>query len=430
MAAWRVGSDDALTPDAPRQEAPLPRNVLALSVVSFLTDVSSEMIYPVLPLFLTTVIGAGAGTVGAIEGMAESTAAMLKLASGWWSDRVRRKPLVLFGYGLAAVARPLMAMAGSAGQVLAVRLADRVGKGVRSAPRDALIADAVSPAQRGRAFGTHRAADNAGAVLGPLIAWVLLQPLAMPVRSVMWWAAVPGVLSVVVLVGWVREHAARTQRTSRQTVAVHAVSASGASAASSGRSPLLAAPGSLAPPFWRYLAVLLLFTLGNSSDAFLLLRATQLGVPVALIPVLWACLSVVKAASSIPGGRLSDRVGRKPVIVGGWIVYSIVYIMLARAHSAWEIWGLFAVYGVYFGLTEGVEKAMVADLVPAATRGAAYGWYNFTVGLGALPASVLFGVVWERWGAATAFGMGAVIAVVAAVAMWLLVAEPRSADAT
>ncbi|MCX5763267.1 MAG: MFS transporter [Gemmatimonadetes bacterium] len=392
---------------------PLPRNVKALAAVSFLTDVSSEMIYPLLPVFLTTVLGAGAGAVGTIEGIAESTAALLKLASGWWSDRVRRKPLVLFGYGLAAVARPLMAMAGSAGQVLAVRMADRVGKGVRSSPRDALIADVVEPSQRGRAFGVHRAADNAGAVLGPLIAWALLQRYSMSVRSVMWWAAVPGALAVVVIAVWVREGARSAARSSVPPMRAAA-------------KPVLAPPATISGEFWRYLAVLFLFTLSNSSDAFLLLRATQLGVPVALIPVLWACLSVVKSASSIPGGTLSDRVGRKPLIVGGWIVYSIVYILLATANAAWQLWALFAVYGVYFGLTEGVEKAMVADLVPAERRGAAYGWYNFTVGLGALPASVLFGVVWERWGAAAAFQMGAVIAALAAVAMLLVVREPNA----
>ena len=261
---------------------PLPRNVTALSVVSFLTDVSSEMIYPLLPVFLTTVLGAGAGAVGIIEGAAESTAALLKLASGWWSDRVRRKPLVVFGYGLSALARPLMAMAGNVGQVLAVRMTDRVGKGIRSSPRDALIADVVAPSERGRAFGVHRAADNAGAVLGPLIAWMLLQPLALSVRSVMWWAAVPGAMAVVVLAVWVREG-------ERRPAAPHAAAVTDA--------PLGAA-------FWRYLGVLLLFTLGNSSDAFLLLRATQLGVPVAVIPLLWTSMSVVKSASSIPGGML------------------------------------------------------------------------------------------------------------------------------
>ena len=205
-------------------------------------------------------------------------------------------------------------------------------------------------------------------------------------------------------------------------MAVHArdVADAGRSAAP----PILAPVSTIDAPFWRYLAVLLLFTLGNSSDAFLLLRATQLGVPVALVPVLWACLSLVKTLSSVPGGTLSDRVGRKPVIVGGWIVYSIVYILLARADAVWQVWGLFAVYGVYFGLTEGVEKAMVADLVPAATRGAAYGWYNFTVGLGALPASVLFGFVWQRFGAGTAFAMGAAIAALASVGMLLVVREP------
>jgi MFS family permease len=246
----------------------------------------------------------------------------------------------------------------------------------------------------------HRAADNLGAVLGPLLAWLLLQ-CGVSVRQVMWWAAVPGALSVVVLALGVRER--RAWRASGAVIAgdtVRTTSGVGFGA-----------------PFWRYLAVLLLFTLGNSSDAFLLLRATQLGVPVAMIPVLWACLSVVKSASSVPGGTLSDRVGRRPLIVGGWIVYSIVYICLARARLVWQVWALFAVYGVYFGLTEGVEKAMIADLVPAESRGAAYGWYNLTVGLGALPASVLFGVVWERFGASAAFSMGATIGVLATVAL-------------
>jgi MFS family permease len=411
----------------------LPRNVKALAVVSLLTDVSSEMIYPLLPIFLTTVIGAGAGAVGTIEGLAESTSALLKLASGWWSDRVRRKPLVLFGYGLAAIARPLMAMAASVPQVIAIRMTDRVGKGVRSSPRDALIADAVDPSQRGRAFGLHRAADNFGAVVGPLIAWAMLQQGGMPVRSVMWWAAVPGALAVVVLAVWVNEGRARADGASHPAASalVRQIATAPHGGVAVGTAAVAAEAGAvrLGAPFWRYLAVVLLFTLGNSSDAFLLLRATDLGVPVAMIPILWAALSIVKSGMSVPGGVLSDRVGRKPLIIGGWIVYSLVYIGLARADAAWQVWALFLLYGLHFALTEGVEKALVADLVPADRRGTAFGWFHFTVGLGALPASVLFGVVWERTGAATAFTMGAAIAAWAAVGLLLVVREPGRPEA-
>ena len=380
----------------------LPRNVKALSAVSLLTDVSSDMIYPLLPLFLTTVLGASVTTVGAIEGAAESTAALLKLASGWWSDRVRRKPLVLFGYGLASLARPFIGLATSVPQVLTIRLLDRVGKGVRSSPRDALIADSVDAAHRGRAFGFHRAADNLGAVIGPLVAWALLQRESVPLRTVFLWASVPGLLSILVLLFFVRE-------TKRPLMPA-------ASAA-----PVAKALGK---PFWSYLSVLLLFTLGNSSDAFLLLRATQLGVPIALVPVLWALLSFVKSVSSTPGGALSDRVGRKPLIISGWMVFALVYLLLGQATAAWQVWVLFMIYGLHFGLTEGVEKALVADLGPAAKRGTAFGWYNLTIGLGALPASVLFGLVWDRFGAASAFAMGAALAVTASMGLMMLV--PRT----
>jgi MFS family permease len=374
----------------------LSRNVFALSAVSFLTDVSSEMIYPLLPVFLATVLGANASFIGAIEGAAESTAALLKLASGWWSDRVRRrKPLVVLGYGIATVVRPLVAIAGSATQVLLIRVSDRVGKGIRNAPRDALIADSVDPRIRGRAFGFHRAADHAGGVLGPLIAFALLGWHLASIRSVFWLAAIPGALSFAVLLMFVRE----VPRPA--TVAV---------AAPDLRRPLGAA-------FWRVLAVLFVFTLGNSTDAFLLLRATQLGVPVALAPILWAALHVVKSASSTPGGSLSDRIGRRPTLVMGWTIYAAVYLGFARAGAAWQAWALFGVYGLYFGLTEGAERAMIADLVRDDARGTAFGWYNLAIGLGALPASILFGMVWDRAGAPIAFAMGAVLALVAAISL-------------
>lgn len=382
----------------------LSRNVKALAAVSLLTDVSSEMIYPLLPLFLATVLGASASTLGLIEGLAESTASMLKVVSGWWSDRLgRRKPFVVAGYGLAAVARPLMGLVTSPWQALAVRLSDRTGKGVRTSARDALLADSADPSQRGRAFGFLRAGDNAGAVLGPLLAWVMLGYGAVPLRRVFVWAAVPGVIAVVVLLLVVRERAVP------------------ASPARRGGVKPIPEVGGLGPTFWRYLAVLLVFTLGNCTDAFLLLRAAQLGVTTALIPILWAAFSLVKMLCSTPGGVLSDRVGRRPLIVAGWVVFAVVYLLFGRATDAWHAWALFALYGIGLGLSEGVEKALVADLVPAARRGAAFGFYNFVIGIGALPASLLFGIVWDRVGPSAAFTMGAVLAGVAAAALLVLV---------
>lgn len=390
-------------PQRPR----LGRNVIALGLVSFLTDVATEMTYPLIPVFLATVLGASATFVGTIEGAAETTAALLKWASGWWSDRVRRrKPLVLAGYALASVVRPLIGLAQSAGQVLGIRVADRVGKGIRTSPRDALIADSVDPTIRGRAFGFHNAADNLGAVLGPLIAFAILRWEGLPLRTVFLLTAIPGALAVLTLLFGVRE-VPRSAPPKKDGEA-------GLKAPLGGR-------------FWAYLGVLLLFTLGNSTDAFLLLRAGQLGVATSLIPILWALLNLVKALSNTPGGILSDRLGRKPLIAAGWLVYAAVYFLFGRAGQTWHAWALFAVYGIYFGLTEGVEKALVADLVPKDRRGAAFGWYNLAIGIGALPASLLFGALWDRWGSATAFNFGALLALAAAVGVIFVV--PRRAAA-
>lgn len=399
-----------MTPPAPRLVPRLGRNVLVLAAVSFLTDASSEIIYPLLPIFLTTVLGAGAAAVGAIEGAAETTSALLKLASGWWSDRLsRRKPLVVAGYAIASLARPLVAIAQSAAQVLVIRLTDRVGKGIRGAPRDALIAESVDPSIRGRAFGFHRASDHAGAVVGPLIAFALLSWERVDLRTVFLIAAIPGLLSVVVLIVGVREvprampapdvlentSTARLERTG------------------------------LGQRFWVFLAAVFVFTLGNSTDAFLILRANQLGVPVAMVPVLWAALHVVKSASSMPGGVLSDRVGRKPLILAGWATYAAVYLAFGQATQAWHAWALFLAYGVFFGLTEGTERAMVADLVGREHRGTAFGWYNLAIGIGALPASLLFGLVWDRFGPARAFAMGAALAFAAAMVLLMVAAPAR-----
>jgi MFS family permease len=375
----------------------LPRTVIALGAVSLLTDLSSEMIYPLLPVFLSTALGAGPLAIGAIEGAAESIAALLKLASGWWSDRLpRRKPLVIAGYGIASVVRPLIGLAQSVGQVLAIRLADRAGKGIRGAPRDALIADAVHESQRGRAYGFHRAADHAGAVAGPLVAFALLAWGGVALRTVFLLAAIPAAAAMIVLIFGVRESARESVQPKEKTK----LDRSG-----------------LSRRFWGYLGVLMVFTLGNSTDALLILRANELGVSAAIVPILWAVLHVVKSVSSTPGGVLSDRLGRRPLIAAGWLVYAAVYLGFAYASETWHAWALFIVYGLYFGMTEGVEKALVADLVPSGVRGAAFGWYNLTIGLAALPASLLFGGLWQAYGAETAFITGAGLALLAAVGL-------------
>ncbi len=390
----------------------LGRNVLSLTLVSFFTDVSSEMIYPLLPVFLTGVLGASASFIGVIEGAAETTSSVLKLVSGWWSDRVqRRKPLVVFGYALASVMRPLVGLARSATEVLVIRLSDRVGKGIRNAPRDALIADSIDPSIRGRAFGFHRTGDHAGGVVGPLIAFALLTWWAVPMRQVFLLAAIPGAAAVLVTILGVREPRRRTADRNRGTNRPEGAAVPhDAIIPAAPRGPM---PGS----FWSTLAVILLFTLANSTDAFLLLRATELGVPVTLAPILWAVLHVVKAAASTPGGALSDRVGRKPTLAAGWLLYGAVYAGFAIASSAWQAWALFAIYGIFFGLTEGTERALIADIVPAERRGSAYGWYHLAVGLGMFPASLLFGVIWDRAGAPTAFVVGASLAVLASIGL-------------
>ncbi|MFL5544227.1 MAG: MFS transporter [Gemmatimonadaceae bacterium] len=382
--------------------------------MSFFTDVSTEMIYPLLPLFLAGILGANASFIGAIEGVAETTASLLKLVSGWWSDRITsRKPLVVAGYLIASIARPFTAITRSAGQVLAIRVTDRVGKGIRTSPRDALLADSAAPEARGLAYGFHAAADNAGAVLGPLVAFMILRLHGVgtldtsrylgahdehAIRNVFWLAAIPAAIAMLVLVFVVTD----VPRDSRDSEV---------------RAGVVIGDTRLSRRFWAYLLVVLLFTLGNSTDAFLLLRANQLGVPVALAPILWALLNFVKAATGTYGGQLSDRLGRKPLIVGGWLLYAAVYFAFARAGAPWQAWALFAVYGIFYGMTEGTEKALVADLVPKSRRGSAFGWYNLAIGLGALPASLIFGAIWDRSGASSAFLFGATMALVAAVLM-------------
>ena len=393
---------------SPPRGGVLRGNVLWLSVVSFLNDAASEMIYPLLPLFLTGTLGAGAAFLGVVEGVAESASSLLKLVSGWVADRVgRRKALVAWGYGIAAVGRPLIAVAAAPWQVLAVRFADRVGKGLRTAPRDAMLAESVAPEVRGRAFGVHRAADHAGAVAGPLLAAGLLLLLPGRLRLVFGLALVPGLVTLLVVLWKVREPPRAV-----------------AAGAGADRPPLPKLKD-LGPVLPRYLGVLVLFTLGNASDAFLLLRASDLGVAAALVPLLWGVLHVSKAAWSVVGGRLADRVGPRPAIAAGWLVYAAVYAAFAVAGAEWHAWALFAVYGLFFGLTEAPEKALVAALAPVGARGSAFGAYHFAIGLAALPASILFGALWQGVSPEAAFLTGAGLALAAAALLPLAVPAAR-----
>ncbi len=381
----------------------LSRNVLALGLVSLFTDVSSEMIYPLLPLFLTSVLGAGQTFVGLVEGVAESAASLTKLGSGWLSDRLgRRKGLVVTGYTLSSLTRPLVAFALAPWHVLGVRFADRLGKGLRTSPRDALIAASTDAAIRGRAYGFHRSMDHLGAVAGPALAFGLLALLGERLRTIFLLAAIPGFLSVLILVLWVSE--VQVER-------------------AASREPRRAAH--LDGQLIRFLLVVTLFTLGNSSDAFLLLRARDVGIAVAHLPLLWMFFHVVKAATGMPGGILSDLRGRRGAIIAGWVVYALAYLGFGAASQPWHIWVLFAFYGLYFGLTEGVERALIADLVPVERQASAFGVYHFCIGIAALPSSLLMGYLYQRFGAGPAFTTGASLAALSALLL-LISLRPSS----
>lgn len=397
----------------------LPRNVFAISLVSLLNDVSSEIIYPFLPLFLTMTLGVSPRILGSIEGAAESISSFLKLFAGHFSDRAgKRKGFVVFGYALASIARPLLAFATNWYQVLGIRLTDRVGKGIRTAPRDAMIADAAGPKQRGLAFGFHRAMDHAGAVIGPMLGYLVLlvvaanrnAPSARDFTKVFLLASVPALAAVLVAAFFMRE----SPRRAASPVTVE---------------PLRFSLRGFDRNFKTFLVIVALFTLSNSSDAFLLLRARDAGVSVATIPLLWAALHVSKVLSSIFGGDLSDRLGRRRLIVSGWLLYAAVYAGFAFVATTAGVWTLFLIYGVYFGLAEGAEKALVADLVRPEQRGTAYGLYNLAFSITVLPASLLMGELWDWRGPATAFLVSAALGTTAAVLLLTLVETRASVPA-
>jgi MFS family permease len=402
--------------------ARLPRAVIALGLVSLLTDLSSEMIVPLLPAFLAG-LGASGTFIGLIDGVGDTTSALIKLWSGRWSDRARRrKPPVLIGYGLSSLSRPLMSVIAAPWQALLVRFSDRVGKGLRTSPRDALIADIADGAARGRAYGFHRAMDHAGALLGPLVAYALLRGAGLAVETIFALAALPAALAMIVLATLVREPAGRA------AVGGGGAGASASTAATSAAQPSSSSPADarapLGPVFTRYMMVVALFTLASASDFFLLLRARELGASAASVLLLWALLHAVKAGLSTSLGALSDRLPRRRLIGAGWIIYAVVYLGFAFASEAWQVWVLFGIYGLYAAACEGAEKALVADLAPPGDRGRAFGWFHFVVGMCALPASLGFGVIWDRLGHVHAFVVAAGLAALATAGLGL-VAAPR-----
>lgn len=390
----------------------LPRNVLALSFVALLNDTSSEIIYPLLPAFLALSLGASPFAIGLIEGFAESVASLLKLVSGYLSDRFGTRKLPVFaGYSLAALTRPVLAFVTSWPQVLTARTIDRIGKGIRGAPRDALLVEGIPQKERGFAFGFNRAADHLGAVLGPVAGFVLLtvfaantaSPTVLEYQQVFLFASIPVFIGLLVVAFFVHERPKHADENAEP--------------------PHFSLKG-FDGNFKRFLLVIALFTLSNSTDAFLLLRATDAGVSPVMLPLLWMTLHISKVVSSLVGGHLSDKFGRKTLIMSGWLVYALVYAGFAFVDSAWQAWLLFIIYGAYFGMTEGVEKAFVADMVPAHRRGTAYGLYNLAFGITVFPASLLFGLTWNNFGAPVAFIASACVSVLAMLLLTTVKSEP------
>jgi MFS family permease len=394
-------------PASPRRLKP---QVVLLGVAALLNDTASEMIYPLLPVFLTATLGATPAVVGLIEGAADGLASILKYFSGAWSDRTRRrKPLIVTGYSLAAASRALIAAASVWPIVLTARLVDRTGKGMRSAPRDALIADVTPKEDRGRAYGFHRALDHTGAILGPVVALLLLQFFGLPLRTMFFIAVIPGAIAAVLLLLFLREK--REEGGTRKEESRSSVSPF---------SSFLLSPSS----FKKALAAVSLFALSNSSDAFLLLQAHAAGVSTAMLPALWAAHHVIKSLFSTRAGALSDRIDRRRLLIAGWTSYAVIYFLFPFAHTLTSFVILFVAYAIPFTLTEGAERAWIADLVPAETRGKSFGLYYLANGLCVLAGTALFGVIYQHVSPHAAFFTGALLALAAVTAV-LVTRTPR-----
>ncbi len=389
----------------------LPRAVYWFGATSLANDLASEMIYPLLPAFVGT-LGGGALALGVLDGLADTIAAGFKLLSGYLAERPRlRGPLVVAGYGIAAVVRPFIAMAGAAWHVIALRGVDRLGKGVRTAPRDVMIADVTLPEIRGRAFGVHRAADHVGAIVGPLLAATLVAA-GFAVRSVFWIAAIPG--AAAVMLAWVAVRNAGV----------------GSRVSGVGQSDSDPRPPTPDPPgFIPFVIVLAAAMLLRAPETLLILRAQQLGVPVAVIPLLWAALHVVRSLSSYPGGALADGWGPRRTLAVGWVCYAALAWLFGVASTAGQAWAIFLAFGLVAGLTESPERKMIAALAPGGRRGRGFGWYHGALSAVALPGAVLFGWLYQSRGAHTALSASAVATLAATVLLWVTTPTRRQAAA-
>ena len=377
--------------------------IFILGMVSLMTDLSSQMIVPILPLYLTSVLHVQVGTVGIIEGIAESTASVLKFFSGWISDRFgKRKWLMVGGYGLSNLIKPFFALSSTWGQILFIRFADRFGKGIRTSPRDAILADTTTKEERGKAFGFRRSMDTLGAALGPFVAYLILTLWNGSYKSVFWFSAIPGLIATLLLI-----FALKDKRNPIKTE-------------SNGRLlPNISFKG-LDSRFIRFTLITTLFTIGNFSDAFLILRAKDVGMAAEYIPLTYFAYNIVTSIFSTPFGMISDRIGRRPVLITGYVIFALIYLGFGLVNTVPGIWILFIFYGLYYATTEGIQKSYVADMVPEGGRGTALGTFNALTGIAALPASVLAGFLWQAFGSFTAFGVSSLLAIISALLMFIL----------
>jgi len=394
-----------MAPSSPDKICGLNRNIFFTGLVSFFMDFSSEMVYPLVPLFLSSVLGVPKSVIGLIEGIAESTASLLKVFSGWLSDRLgHRKWLMALGYGISTLSRPLIATAPNWGQVLASRFMDRFGKGVRNAPRDALIAESCEVPNLGRSFGFHRGMDTLGAVVGPAVAYGLLAYFNGQYRLVFWLSMIPGALAVMIIIFFIREtRACPIPEAERPNLGWKSFSGS----------------------YKFFIVVAALFSLGNSSDVFLILRAQNVGIPLAVIPLVYLVFNVVYGLGALPAGILSDRIGPKPIIFLSFILFGFIYLGFAQAGRPVHIWLLFIAYGVFMAMTEGVQKAFLATIIPQEFKATGFGLYNTLVGLAVLPASLVGGFLWDRFGPQATFLYGSVTAWLAALLFLFLLLKSK-----
>lgn len=384
---------------SPMEDKGLGRNVVALGWVAFFGGLAQDMIQPILPVFYTSVLGLSKEFIGLIEGALTTVVSLMKIGAGYLSDALGvRKAIVFIGYAFSAAARFLLGFAGSGFATLGLRSTDGIGKGLKDAPRDALVAGSAGNRKLGFAFGVQRTLDTLGSAVGPLIAYGLLRlwvDHANKYREVFWVAGVIAALPLLIIGLWVKE---RKQPVNKQAISLKAVRG----------------------PFAGFLVVMLIFTLGNSSDAFLILRANDVGIQPVVIPLIIAAFNLISAMAAIPAGKLSDRIGRRKAITIGWAIYAVTYLGFALVKAPWMVWGLYILYGLYYAFTEGSGKAMVAELVPEANRGAAYGLYNASIGVMALPASLIAGALWQRVSSAAPFAFGAIVAFIAFIALWFV----------